>query len=99
MIFSCADISAFHMPDWKFSEGAARSLDIPGSCSVKLGNCMKKVENHSFAVLNCFTTGFNRNFWWLPADCLNAFLIVTNLLNLCQLVLTQVWDVFRWNIL
>jgi len=41
VIFYCANTTAFHMPDCKFSE-EGRYVKL----GCKMGHCMKKVENH-----------------------------------------------------
>jgi len=39
VVFHCANTTAFHMPNWKFSE-------VKLGC--KMGCCMKEVENHYY---------------------------------------------------
>jgi len=41
VVFYCANTTAFHMPDWKFSEGG-RQVKL----GRKMDRCMKKVEIH-----------------------------------------------------
>jgi len=46
VIFCCANATAFHMSDWKISEGSLGSITV----SCKMGRCFKRVENHWFRV-------------------------------------------------
>jgi len=41
VILYCANTTALHMPDWKYSE---EGLSV--KLGSKMGRCMKKVENH-----------------------------------------------------
>jgi len=46
VIVYCANTTAFHMPDWEFSEGG-RWVKL----GCKMGRRMKKIENHCFRCL------------------------------------------------
>jgi len=43
VIFYCTNTTAFHISDWKFSEGGRQVI-----LGCKMGRRMKKVENHWF---------------------------------------------------
>ena len=80
VIFYCANTTAFHMPDWKFSEGG-RWVKL----GCKMGRRMKKVENHWFRGSTHFPSKnvgepieYSR---CLPLPCFNKFVLTQKNLN------------------